>query len=1374
MRLPMTAQQPSGTVTFLFTDIEGSTRLVAELGEDRYARALDDHRRLLRAAFERHGGYEVDYEGDSFFVAFSDAGQAIAAAIEGQSALGAHLWPDEHLIRVRMGAHTGEPLVAPPKYVGLDVHRAARIMSAAHGGQLLISERTRESVVGGRDGAPALRELGLCELKDLPEPERLYQVVIAGLPDTFPPPRVRASAPESAGLPDYSLPPADIPCPYKGLAAFQREDSHLFYGREKLVAQLVERLQETPFIAVVGPSGSGKSSLVRAGLLPALEAREELRCVLLTPGPEPARALREHFPAEGDTEQPVVLVIDQFEEIFTLCHDDEERLLFLDALHAAAARGVQVILALRADFYGHCAFYPVLAALVEQHQALIGPMSAEELRAAIERPAAEAGLVLEPGLVEGMLHDVVGEPGALPLLSHSLVETWKRRSGRTLTLLGYLQAGGVRGALAKTAESVFGDLNPGQRRLARNLFLRLVNVGADVEYTRRRATIDELVPRREHAASLEQLVQVLVDARLVTVGERRTIEVAHEALIRHWPRLQEWLSEDREGRLIHARLAEAAREWETAQRDPSALYRGGRLAATGDWASLHDEELNETERDFLAASRAGERAELEAARRRNRRLRALAAGLALMLAGAVAAGVFALVQRSDAQKKARVALARELGSAAVSEPRIDQAMLLARESTDLDPSRATAGTLLATLLRTPAAVATFTAPIDSRPLRVTVSPDGRTLAVVDNLNTVRLYDTATRRTRRVLENLGFAGAPASYEPSGSALVAIGGAALPEIDILDSRTFKRLHVLHLDRRWLSVRTDCCAPLLLTPDGRTLFFAYGVLNPDNSEGPAYVDRWDLRSGRLVSTTAVGAAGAFSASLIDDARRLVVGGPRAITILDARMLRRVRTVPLSSASPVVTSVIGPDGRTAAFGSATGSVSFVDMVTGQSTQGLGGHSAGVSAMGFSPDGRVLVSAASDGSVIVWNPATTRPVQRLVGHGGPVLGLTFSSDGKTLYTSSLDGAIFEWDLGNERRFGRPFAVVDPPAPPQLGQDAQGAPPLAVSPDGLRFAVRVASSNVAIYSTKTLRRQSEFAVQTGGELIGMAWSRRGQLAVSGDSGHVQLWDVTGRPRRVRLLRGLRSINKQPEAVTTVAFSPDGRRVAAGDVNHTPGVTPYRLGSAAVWDADSGKLLWRVTTRHGWVKAVSFSPDGTTVVAAREDGVVVLYDATSGHRKRALRMQGGGSGEVAAFAPDGILATGNESGIVELWDPATGVRIGHPTVVAAAPVASINFDPSGDTFATTGGSDGAVKLWTAATQQQFGATFPGSPGNQGNAAYTPDGSRVIVIYEDGTGYVWPATVRAWEEHACQVAGRDLTREEWSRFVTGRHYTRVCGS
>ena len=318
---------PAGRVTFLFTDIEGSTRLLRALGE-RYAEALSDHRRLLRACFVQHGGVEVDTQGDSFFVSFPDAVEALAAAEDAQRALSAHGWSGAEL-RVRMGLHTGEPLVTDGHYVGIDVHRGARIAAAAHGGQVVVSERTHELVCAGEAPPVTLRDLGLHRLKDLPEPERIFQLVAGGLPSSFPPLRTHEAAVEAAGLPDYSLAPADVPCPYKGLLPFQPEDRELFFGREQLVKDLAERLRGSRVLAVVGPSGSGKSSLVRAGLVPALQGvlGEARHAAIVTPGVHPLRQLERSGEA-------ALLVIDQFEELFTLCRDEQER----SRLHRSAAR----------------------------------------------------------------------------------------------------------------------------------------------------------------------------------------------------------------------------------------------------------------------------------------------------------------------------------------------------------------------------------------------------------------------------------------------------------------------------------------------------------------------------------------------------------------------------------------------------------------------------------------------------------------------------------------------------------------------------------------------------------------------------------------------------------------------------------------------------------------------------------------------------------------------------------------------------------------------------------------------------------------------------------------------------------------------------
>ena len=362
-------------------------------------------------------------------------------------------------------------------------------------------------------------------------------------------------------------------------------------------------------------------------------------------------------------------MVDQFEEVFSLTADARERRAFVDALvYAATIPGgrVSVILCMRADFYDRCADHPELRALVAEHQLLVGPLGAEGLRAAIEEPARSAGLELEPGLVRRIMSDVADEPGSLPLMEHLLLELWRRRRGRLMTLEAYTASGGVAGALATRANAVYGALDPEGQAIARRVLLRLTQPGEGTEDTRRRAPVAELSLSPEEAPDVERVVETMAVARLLTrsIDEATgapTVEVAHEALIRGWPELRRWIDRDREALRLHRRLTEAAADWDAGARDEGGLFRGARLAA---WAERDTAHLNPLEREFLDASRARAQAERSA---RRRRTRLALAGLAAAVVVVSAVAVVALIQWRDASHAREVALSRQLAGSSTLE-----------------------------------------------------------------------------------------------------------------------------------------------------------------------------------------------------------------------------------------------------------------------------------------------------------------------------------------------------------------------------------------------------------------------------------------------------------------------------------------------------------------------------------------------------------------------------------------------------------------------------------------------------------------------------------------------------------------------------------
>src|SRR5262245_58056173 len=1218
---------PSGTITLVVAelddaDAEGSVNEVARAHRGECVSPVDD---------------------GPLLAAFASTDDGLGAARELAGRFGA-----------RVAAVTGQVEARAGGYRGKSEAELAALLATAGRGAVVVDDSTAKSVDG------RLRsEVGLAERRDTKRPSDWILVA-----------------------PGLSVPARAESCPYRGLMAFRAEDGDLFFGREQLVASILEQLLDGGFMAVVGASGSGKSSLVRAGLVPAFRGAREGPVVVVTPGSSPAAELERSL-ASGT---PALLVVDQLEELFTLCRDEKSRAAFVDAL-LDLREAVAVVVALRADFYGRCADHPRLAAALAEHQHLLGPMGAEELRLAIESPARVGGLRFEGGLVDAILADVEGEPGALPLLSHALYESWLRRDGRVLTRAGYLDAGGVRGAIAHTAEEVFLGCSEQEQVLMREMFLRLTELGEATEDTRRRAPLTELIPEGPAGEQADAVLERLAAARLLVVGDD-TAEIAHEALIREWPRLRGWLAEDREELRMRRQLTIAARSWDEEGREDADLYRGPRLAAATELAG-DERRLPRVEREFLGASIDAQTRELKDARRRTRRLRVLLAGVAVALVVALVAGAFAAAQRGRARRSATVAqagrLAAESREAAAKHP--DLALLLALEADRRNDSVDSRGALLGALEHG-SRIRTWLQGLDSPVVATAFSPDGQLLATTTSLDGTTLWDTTTwRAVGPPLRSSQGGWEGVDFSPDGRTL-AIAGAK-GRVELWDVATRKRVRDL------ADPAADPGSPMLsavrFSPDGKVI-----AAGPQETN---HVTMWNAATGRVIGRPFVvkppGQGGAQSIYFSPDSRRIAVpGATGTVGIWKVGTGRRVGKPLVIGTADVEEAIFAKDGRTLIVSDDSGSVSFLDLGTRRPVRRPLSVGTGVAgALDLSPNGRLLAVAAYEGPVFVWDLKTGMLLgSPLTADASPVNDVAFSPDGRSLASGHLRSAVV-WSMNGEQAVGAP-----------LGRAADLLTDLSFSPDGKRLAAGTLDGDTVVYDAVT--RREALRIDGGSVVSAVAFDPGGKLiAVGTIDGKVRFFDArSGAPVG-------RALDEASAAIWQVAFSPNGELLAvAVDPNGAQGFNDQqRQGEVQLWDVQTHSRVGQaIRPGAGSVLSVAFSRDGNLLATGSYRGQLDLWDVST-HRRHGKPMRVADDGVLSvAFDPSGrLVAGGGAVGPVRVWRvadqrPAFPPLSGHTT-----PVTGVAFDPTGAFLATTSVFGGA-RLWGPATGLGYGEELVASP------------------------------------------------------------------
>jgi WD40 repeat protein len=1160
--------------------------------------------------------------------------------------------------------------------------------------------------------------------------------------------------------------------PYRGLARFEPDDAQWFFGREDITDRLAGLAasaeagtagSETgdPLI-LVGPSGSGKSSLLRAGLIPRLPGRY----VIFEPGPTPVPALAAELAGLEQSEDcgKPAIVVDQFEAVFTECQDEAQRREFITEISRLAANRL-VVLALRADFYEQALRYPELSRALQTRQVVLRPMTADQVRRAITEPARVARLDVVGGLADLLLRDLAPaapaggassegepgahEPGALPLVSHAMLATWEHSRGGQITIADYVATGGIRDALTRTAESAYGELSGDDQRRAQRLLLHLVHVADDAPPTRARVQMSEL--RNWAGADPEHVLGRFVGARLITV-DADTAQITHDALLTAWPRLRSWVDAGRDDLRARRRIAEAARTWQDTGREAAALWRGSQLAIARDWAADEDKRasLSPLGREFVDAAVDADQASQRSGRRQTRRLQRLVAALTALVIAVFGLAGYAFQQREAAATARDQASSREIALEA-GQLRSQNAPLAAQLSAaayDISHTpQATASLLESTGSPSATRLLDSAGVVES----VSVSPDRKLLAVAAADGTLRLWDIASQGHPVPIGPplISDSNAPlytASFSPDGQVLAAAGaGRSVVLWNVRDPA-----HPVLLGQP-LTGPANTIYSVAFSPDGGTL--AAG--SADRS-----VWLWDVSDPAHpvpLGKPLTGAGGYMESVAFAPGGTILAAGSADKTVRLWNVANPAHPVPFGGAltgpGSLVTSVaFSSNGQMLAAGSQDDKVWLwrigADGVVPDGT--LTGATEWVNAVAFSPDGTDIAAATSDASVLIWNVASGALVATLP-HPQPVTSLAWDGT-QRLAAGDASGAVSVWTV--------------PPPVLQTGSPAYDA---VFSPDGKTLAVSTRDS-LQLWSTAT--RDQLAAQQVPGTFVNaVQYAPSGNILATGyGDGMLQFWRAAG-----TLVPLGQPVQASGTGMTeTVAFSPDGQIAATGGDDGT-----VRLWS--VRDPARPQLLATINDSATYVFGVAFSPNGRTIAAASADNVTRLWNVADPRRPALLGRPLLGPSSYAisvAFSPDGsLLAVGSADKAVRLWDvadPRRPVSVGAPITGPTSYVYGVAFSPDGKILAAAI-TDGTVWLWNVAVPQQPGllATLAGPNGNVYSVAFAPQGDRLAAASADGTVRLWDVNPAAAEAAVCAGAGQAITRPEWATYVPGVPYRSPCG-